>query len=110
MSKSGLRQTMRRFEIRVLSIEWFLTILWIVVFGSLSYIAFTERSITLGGKGGFHHSDGLSAVIMGFILLGAALLGVGLLFSLHAFERLLQLLLFLGWLGSIIIYFAYFYP
>jgi hypothetical protein len=101
---------MRRFEIRVLSIEWFLTILWIAVFGSLSYIALTERSITLGGKGGLHHSAGLSAVIMGFMLLGAALLGVSLLFSLHAFERLLQLLLFLGWLGSIIIYFACFYP
>ena len=90
--------------------EWIGGIAWAILWGSLAYIAISERSITLGGKGGLKHFDGLWAVITGFTLLGTSLLGVNVLLRVHPFKRLLQLLLFLGWLCSVIIYFSYFYP
>ncbi|NMM29192.1 MAG: hypothetical protein HHJ12_18435 [Glaciimonas sp.] len=90
--------------------EWIGGIVWVIFWGSLAYIAISERSITLGGKGGITHFDGLWAESMGFILLGTSLLGVNVLLRIHPFKRLLQLLLFMGWLCSAIVYFACFYP
>jgi hypothetical protein len=95
---------------RLLPVEWFLSILWIVVWGSLAYIAITERSIFVVGRLTMGRVDGLGAVIHGFTSLSAALAGVGWLLRLHPLKRLLRLLLFIGWLSSVIIYFTYFYP
>jgi len=95
---------------RLHPIECIGSIVWSIFCVVLAYIAIHERSITLGGRNGITHSEGLSAVISGFTFIGAALLGVNWLLRLHAFKRLLQMLLILGWLCSAIIYFAFFYP
>lgn len=95
---------------RLYLFEWVGGIAWAILWSSLAYIAISERSLTLGGKGGLKYYDGLWAVVMGFILLGTSLLGVNVLLRIHPFKRLLQLLLFLGWLGSIVIYFTCYYP
>jgi len=95
---------------RLLPIEWVGSILWAVFWGALAYIAITEKSITLGGRLGVSHTEGLAAVLLGFILLGASLVGLGWLLRLHPFKRVLWLLIFLGWLCSAIIYFSFFYP
>ena len=91
-------------------IEWVGSIAWAVFWGALAYLAITERSITLGGRLGITHYEGLAVVLLGFLLLGGALVGVGWLLRLHPFKRLLQLLLFLGWLCSAIVYVSLFYP
>ena len=88
--------------------EWIGGIAWTIFWGSLAFIAISKRSITLGGKVGIAHFDGLWAVIMGFILLGASMLGLNVLLRTHPFKRLLQLLLLLGWLCSFIIYILYY--
>jgi hypothetical protein len=46
-------------------LEWFLCLVWIAVWSSLAYIAFTERSLTLGGGRaglGGGHFEGTTAV------------------------------------------------
>mgnify|MGYP003462440824 FL=1 len=91
-------------------IEWVGSIAWAMFWGALAYLAISERSITLGGRLGVSHTEGLAAVLLGFLLLGGALVGVGWLLRLHPFKRLLQLLLFLGWLCSAIVYVSLFYP
>lgn len=95
---------------RLLPIEWIASILWAVFWGVLAYIAISEKSITLGGRLGITHSEGLAAIIHGFIMLGASLLGASWLLRLHPFKRLLQLFLFLGWLCGVIAYFVFAYP
>ena len=96
---------------RLYTFEWVGAIFWIILWGSLSYIALTERSITLGSKyAPPSHSEELSAVIIGFGLLGMALLGIWALLRLHPFKRLLEALMFIGWLSSAIIYIVFFYP
>ena len=91
-------------------IEWVGSIAWAVYCGSLAYIAISERKITLGGRLGISHLEGLSAVLAGFLFVGGALVGVSWLLRVHPFKRLLQLILFLGWLCSAIVYFSFFYP
>jgi hypothetical protein len=91
-------------------IEWIGSIAWSIFWGVLGYTAITERSITLGGRGGISHSEGLSAVIVGFLLIGASLVGVGWLLRVHPFKRLLQVLLGVGWLCSASVYLWRFYP
>jgi hypothetical protein len=90
--------------------EWIGGIAWAVFWGILAYIAISERSITLGGRFGITHFDGLSAVTIGFILLGTSFLGVNVLLRTHPFKRLLQLILSGGWLCSAIVYLVFFYP
>ena len=92
------------------SIEWIGSIAWAIFWGTLAYIAISERNITLGGRLGISHTEGLAAVLLGFVLLGSALVGVGWLLRLHPFKRLLQLFLFLGWLCSAVVYISIFYP
>lgn len=95
---------------RLHPIEWVVSIAWAIFCGALGYAAISERSITLGGRYGISHSEGLSAVILGFLLIAAALVGVSWLLRLHPFKRLLQVLLFAGWLCSAAIYLWRFYP
>lgn len=95
---------------RLLPIEWIGSILWAFFWGVLAYIAISEKSITLGGRLGISHSEGLAAIVLGFFMLGASLFGASWLLRLHPFKRLLQLFLFLGWLCSAIVYFAFVYP
>ena len=95
---------------RLLPIEWIGSILWAVFWAVLAYIAISEKSITLGGRLGINHSEGLAAIILGFVMLGASFVGASWMLRLHPFKRLLHLLLFLGWLCGAIAYFAFVYP
>ncbi len=94
---------------QVLTVEWVGSVAWSAVFGSLSYIAMSQESITLGGRSGVSHCEGLSAVVTGLGLLAFALAPVWLLLRVHPFRRLLRLLLCLAWLGGSIIYLVFFY-
>ena len=88
-------------------IEWFLCIVWMLVWGSLAYIAFTERSLTLGGgKAGLGsgHFEGTTAVVAGFVALGAAAGGLCWLLRVSRYRRLLRLALVIAWLASIAAY------
>lgn len=53
---------------------WFLALLQSCIFGGLSYLALSERVITLGGRHGGHFYEGLAAVWVGFALLAGAML------------------------------------
>jgi hypothetical protein len=88
-------------------LEWFLCVVWILVWGSLAYIAFSERSLTLGGgKAGLGggHFEGTAAMAAGFIALGAAASGLWWLLRVSRYRRLLRLALILAWLASIALY------
>jgi hypothetical protein len=94
---------------RLLPIEWMGCTLWALFWSVLAYIAISEKSISLGGRFGINHNEGLSAVILGFLMLGVSLIGLSWLLRLHPFKRLLKLFLFLGWLCSAILYFTFVY-
>ena len=95
---------------RLHPLEWVGSIVWSIFWGVLGYVAISERSITLGGRDGITHSEGLSAVILGFLLIGASLVGVSWLLRLNAFKRQLQVLLFVGWLCGAVLYLWLLYP
>ena len=94
---------------RLLPIEWIGSTLWVVFWAVLAYIAISEQSISLGGRLGITHSEGLAAITHGFVMLGASLVGVAWMLRLHPFKRLWHLLLFLAWLCGVIVYFAFVY-
>jgi hypothetical protein len=91
-------------------IEWVGSIVWVTFWGSLGYTAIAEQSITLGGRTGISYSEGLSAVVLGFFLIGAALVGISWLLRVHPFKRQLQAVLFAGWFCVALIYLWIFYP
>lgn len=95
---------------RLSAFEWISAVVWTVFWGVLGYVAITERSITLGGRFGTSHTEGLPAVIVGLCLLGIALIGIGALLRLHPFKQLLRGLLAAGWLCGAIAYLWLVYP
>ena len=78
------------------------SIVWIVFWSVLAYIALTEQSITLGGRSGIHHYEGGWASGMGVLMIGAALIGVDWLARLNRWRRPLRLLLMAVWLGCVV--------
>jgi hypothetical protein len=98
---------------KLYAFEWIGSVVWTLIWGSLAYIALTEKSITLGaGKFGLGggHSEGATAIAVGFIALGAAACGVGWLFRLSRYRRLLRFILLVCWLASIVLYVAFAKP
>ncbi|MGE5523883.1 MAG: hypothetical protein ACM3SS_09205 [Rhodospirillaceae bacterium] len=67
-----------RFE-KPLWIEWLGALAFALVFGALSYVALTERQITVGGKTGIHHFEGAAAIDAGFFYLAVAIGSLGYL-------------------------------
>ncbi len=55
---------------------WFIAILTSFVLGALSYLALSERMITVGGRHGSHFYEGLAAVWVGFALLAGSMLAL----------------------------------
>jgi hypothetical protein len=92
---------------KLYAFEWAGCALWTIVWGSLAYIALTERSITLGagkaGLGGGHY-EGYAAVLVGLTALAAAAGGIGWLFRLNAYCRLQRFALFVLWLSFSVYY------
>jgi len=92
---------------RLYAFEWTGCAIWVFVWGSLAYIALTEKSITLGagkfGLGGGHYEGG-AAIFVGIVALAAVAGGVGWLFRLNAFRRLQRFALFVLWLSIAVYY------
>lgn len=80
-----------------------------MVCASLAWIAISEQSITLGGKTGTSHAEGLHAVIHGFVFLGAALWLLGMFASASRWRNLIWMGMALAWAGGTAIYFLFFY-
>ena len=55
---------------------WFIALLTSFVLGALSYLALSERMITVGGRHGSHLYEGLAAVWVGFALLAGSMLAL----------------------------------
>ena len=92
---------------RLYVFEWVGCIAWTLVWGSLAYLALTERAITLGaGKFGLGggHSEGWAAIATGFLALGVAACGIGWLFRASPYRRLLRLVLLVCWLTGAAFY------
>ena len=85
-------------------VAWFLATLFALVLGWLGLSAIVEQSITTGGKFGIHHAEGASAVIVGFIFIGFALVSLGLLAEFSRFRNLIWLVLALACLLGMAIY------
>lgn len=85
---------------------WFLALLQSCVFGALSYLALSERVITLGGRHGGHFYEGVAAVWIGFALLAGAMLV--LLKPIRRSRLFLPVGLFFvaAWVAIVVRYFA----
>ena len=55
---------------------WFIALLTSFVLGALSYLALSERMITVGGRHGTHFYEGLAAVWVGFALLAGSMVAL----------------------------------
>lgn len=74
-------------------------LIWMGFWGALAYIAITERSISLGGRGGISHYEGTSAVFTGFFLLGVSILGIVPLIEFNPWKRHIKVMAFISWLA-----------
>jgi len=89
---------------RLMPAEWVASLLWVAFWGVLAYLAIFERSLSLASRLGVSHAEGTTAVVLGFLLLGAALFGFVWLLRFHPLRRLLRLLLLVAWLLSMLLY------
>jgi hypothetical protein len=87
-------------------IIWFAVGAFVIVFGSLAWIAITEKAISTGTRTGISHKEGLGAVVSGFFYLGVAVAALGVLAYRNRFKRLIWLALAVAWLLGVAIYFA----
>lgn len=96
---------------------WALSLVWALVFAGLAYIAFSGKGITIPSRFSLYrgitsgvysiarHYQGKEAIQVGFFMIAAALFPFYVLASVFRFyERLVALVLVLGWLGSIAAY------
>jgi hypothetical protein len=75
-----------------------------IVLGILGFVAISERAITTGGRAGIHHAEGVSALVVGFGLIGFALAALGSLAFYGRFRNLIWLSLLLLWMTGIAVY------
>jgi hypothetical protein len=87
-------------------IIWFAVAAFVIVFGSLAWIAITEKAISTGTRVGISHKEGLNAVVSGFVYLGVAVAALGVLAYRSRFKRLIWLALAIAWLVVVIAYFS----
>ncbi len=77
--------------------------------GSLAWLALTQRQLTVASRVGIHYSEGLAAVVEGFIFLGAGLLLFGVLAIASRYRSLIWLALGLTWVCGVVVYFLFLY-
>jgi putative exporter of polyketide antibiotics len=87
-------------------IIWFAVAAFVTVFGSLAWIAISEKAISTGTRTGISHKEGLSALVAGFFYLGVAVAALGVLAYRNRFKRLIWLALAVIWLLSVAGYFV----
>jgi hypothetical protein len=80
-----------------------------LVFASLAWIATSERNITLATKTGTVTSEGLAAVIRGFVFIGTAMALLGMFASASRWRNLIWLGIGLAWAAGTATYFLFFY-
>jgi len=64
-------------------INFIISLLCIITFAALGYIAISDQNITIGGRYGISHSEGTHAVVVGFFLIGVAFI-----FAAESLERI----------------------
>src|SRR5687767_11847056 len=96
-------------RIRLGAIIWIPAICMALICGSLAWLAITEGQLTTASRVGTHTSDGLAAVVKGFLFLGAGLAFLGMLAIASRYKRLIWLALGLVWAVVIVVYFLFFY-
>ena len=88
-------------------ITWAFSLGGAAFFAVLSYVALSERSISLANRIGISHYTGLSAVITGFLLLGASLYCLSWLLLTNPFRRQLRVALAVVWVVTAAVYFLH---
>lgn len=86
-------------------IIWFAVAAFVLVFGSLGWIAITEQSISTATRTGTSHKEGPAAVLAGFFYLGVAVAALGTLAYRNRFKRLIWLGLAIAWMLGVAGYF-----
>ena len=94
---------------KIPAIVWVPAICMALICGSLAWLALTERQLATATRVGIHYSDGLAAVVRGFLFLGAGLSFVGVLAIASRFRRLIWLSLGLVWVCGVAVFFLFFY-
>ena len=85
----------------------FLSAAWVLILSTTGLLSISQESVTLGSKLGLSHSEGLSAVLTGFGLLGFALFGLAPFISTSPFKRLITTLLIIIWCASTVLYLVF---
>lgn len=79
---------------------------WIGILGTLGVSALMLKRLTISTRVGISESSGIHAEVIGWILIGLALLGVLPWLDRHRFKRQIRALLLLGWIAGALAYFV----
>lgn len=79
---------------------------WIGILGTLGISALMLKRLVVSTRAGISESNGIQAEVMGWILIGFALLGVLPWLDRHRFKRQIHALLVLGWIAGAAAYFV----
>lgn len=85
---------------------WFIALLTSFVLGALSYLALSDRMITVGGRHGTHFYEGLPAVWVGFALLAGAMLALLRPIRRSQLHFPVAMVLVVAWVAAVVLYFA----
>lgn len=76
---------------------------------SLGWLALSERRLSVASRVGISYSEGLTAIIAGWLFLAGALAIVGILAGFSRFKHLIWLALAVLWLSAVAVYFVWWY-
>lgn len=85
---------------------WFIALLTSFVLGALSYLALSERIITLGGRHGTHFYEGLAAVGVGFALLAGSMMALLKPIRSSQLHFPIAIVFVIAWVVIVVWYFA----
>ncbi len=95
---------------KLLWAEKFGSILGFIIFGSLAFIALSEKAISFGSPKSvsINHQVGFSAIVTGILFMAGALASLGYLTKNTAYFRLYFILALGGWIAFIVWYITLF--
>lgn len=79
---------------------------WIGILGALGISALLHKQLAISTRVGLSQSSGMHAEVIGWSLIGFALLGVLPWLDRHRFKRQIHALLVLGWIAGAAAYFV----
>lgn len=83
---------------------WITSLATTAVLASVSYLALKERAVTMGGRNGPKSFEGAAAIVVGFLLLAAALWPIAKLTRHTRFAKLVLIQLAWIWLALLLLY------